>query len=83
MYNGKGEWRSSLRLRHKMGGTGFSSDLFLLSDRNEYQVISMEGKVRPKLTAKNSAVLIVPNVKVMMEAQQFIPPLSLHDLLLE
>jgi hypothetical protein len=30
-----------------------------------------------------SAILIVPNVKVRMEAQHFITSLSLHDLLWE
>jgi hypothetical protein len=39
------------------------------------------GEVRPARTADNSAVLIVPNVKVRMEAQHSIPPLIILDLL--
>jgi hypothetical protein len=39
------------------------------------------GKVRPERGAHNSAALVVPNVKVRMEVQHFIPPSSLHDLL--
>jgi hypothetical protein len=39
--------------------------------------------VRPARRADNSAVIVVPNVKVKMEAQNSIPPLSLHDLLPE
>ena len=34
----------------------------------------------PALTANNSAVRIVPNVKVRMEAQHSVPTLGLHDL---
>jgi hypothetical protein len=37
--------------------------------------------VQPVHTADNSAILVVPNVKVQMEAQYAIPSLSLHDLL--
>jgi hypothetical protein len=39
------------------------------------------GKVRPALRADSSAVLVGPNVKVKIEVQHFIPPLSLYDLL--
>jgi hypothetical protein len=39
--------------------------------------------VRPARRANNSAFLVVPNVKIRMEAQHSIPPLSLHDLLRE
>jgi len=41
------------------------------------------GEVRPADRAHNSAFLIVHNVKVRMEAQSSIYPLSLHDLLQE
>ena len=41
------------------------------------------GKVRPALKIGNSAIHVVPNVKVRMEARQSILPLSLHDLLRE
>jgi hypothetical protein len=37
--------------------------------------------MRPARRADNSAVLVVPNVKVRMHAQLSIPPLSLHGLL--
>jgi hypothetical protein len=37
--------------------------------------------VRPAQRADNSAVLCEPNVKERMEVEDFIPPLSLHDLL--
>jgi hypothetical protein len=37
--------------------------------------------VRPARTADNSAVIVVPRVRVRMEAQHTILPLSLHDLL--
>jgi hypothetical protein len=40
-------------------------------------------KARPTHRADNSAVQIAPNVKVRMEAQHSIPPLSLQDLLPE
>jgi len=39
------------------------------------------GKIRALCGADNSAVLVVRNVKVRIEAQHSIPPLSLHDLL--
>jgi hypothetical protein len=39
--------------------------------------------VRPARTADNSAVLVVPHVKVRMEVQHSIPPLKLHDVLQE
>ena len=39
--------------------------------------------MRPARRVDNSAVLVVPNVKARMEAQHYIPPLSLHDLLRE
>jgi hypothetical protein len=39
--------------------------------------------VRPARVADNCAVLVVPNVKVRMEAQHSIAPLSLYDLLRE
>jgi hypothetical protein len=39
--------------------------------------------VQPARTADDSAVLVVPNVKVRMEAQHSFPPLSLRDLLWE
>jgi len=41
------------------------------------------GKVGPARKADNSTVLVVLNVKTGMEAQHYIPPLSLHDLLRE
>ena len=41
------------------------------------------GKVRPARTVDNSAVLVVPNVKIRVEAQHSISALSPHDLLLE
>ena len=53
----------------------FSSDLFLLSASSSPKVHStskrnsLENKVRPELTAENSAVLVGPNVQVRMEAQ--------------
>ena len=37
--------------------------------------------MRPALKADNSAILVVPNVKVRMEAQHSLPHLSLHDLI--
>jgi hypothetical protein len=39
--------------------------------------------VRLAHIADNSAVLVVPNVEVRMEAQHSIRPLSLHDFLWE
>ena len=39
------------------------------------------GTVRPARRADNSVVLVVPNVRVRLEAQHSIPHLSLHDLL--
>jgi hypothetical protein len=39
--------------------------------------------MRPALITDNSAVLVVPNVIVRLEAQNSILPLSLHDLLRE
>jgi hypothetical protein len=39
--------------------------------------------VLPAFRADNSAVLVVLNVKVTMEAQLSIPPQSIHDLLQE
>ena len=70
----------------------FSSVLILLSvfsspgvhaasDRNEYQKISLGDKVRPALGADSSVVLVGQTVKVKMEAQNFIPLLSLYGLL--
>jgi hypothetical protein len=65
-----------------MGGSGFdlkfSSDLFLLSsfsspgvhsayNRNEYQGISLVGKVRPELKADSSIALVMLNVKIRLE----------------
>jgi hypothetical protein len=41
------------------------------------------GKVRLGLTAENSAILVVSNVKLKKEAQHSIPLLSLHDFLRE
>jgi hypothetical protein len=41
------------------------------------------GKLWPVHGADGSAVLIVPNVKVRMEAKHSMPPLSLHDFLWE
>jgi len=41
------------------------------------------GKLRPTCRADNSAVLVVSNVTVRMEAQCSIPPLKLQDLLRE
>jgi hypothetical protein len=79
-------------LRHKTGSSGFhsrqgfwkfSSDLLLrsafsspgvhsASNRNEY---------RPARKADKFAVLVVPNVKVRMEAQNSVPLSKLHYLL--
>jgi len=39
------------------------------------------GKVRPAQRTDNSAILVVSNVKVRMEAQHYIFPHGLHDLL--
>ena len=39
--------------------------------------------MRPAPRADNSAVPVVPTVRVRTAAQLFIPPLSLHDVLLE
>jgi hypothetical protein len=39
------------------------------------------GKVRPVPRADSFAVLVVPNVKVRMEAQHFVFSLSFHDFL--
>jgi hypothetical protein len=39
--------------------------------------------VRPARVADSSAVLVVPNVKVRMEAQHYIPFLNLYDVLQE
>jgi hypothetical protein len=39
--------------------------------------------VRPVRIAYNSAVLVVPNVKVWVEGQLVITPFNLHDLLRE
>jgi hypothetical protein len=39
--------------------------------------------VRLALRSDSSGLLVVPNVEIGMEAQNFIPPLSLHDLLRE
>lgn len=41
------------------------------------------GRVRPAGIADTSAALFVPNVKVGVKAQDFFPPLSLHDWLWE
>ena len=46
-------------------------------------VEALHHKVHPVHSADNSAILVVPNVKVRMEAQHSIPLLSLHDLLQE
>jgi len=54
------------------------------SNRNDYQGISLGGKLRPALKAEYSAVPVVPNVKVRTEAQHSTPPpLSLHYMLRE
>lgn len=50
-------------------------------NRNEYH--SCGGKVRPAHRADNSAVQVVSNVNVKMEAQHSISPLSLHYLFRE
>jgi hypothetical protein len=71
----------------------FSSDLILLSafkslgvcspsNKNEYQGMSMGVKFDCHIEL-TTAILIVPNVKVRMEAQYSIARLSLHDLLQE
>ena len=44
----------------------------------EYQGIYFGGKVRQEPTANNSALLVVPNVEVRLEAQHFFLPLSLR-----
>jgi hypothetical protein len=41
------------------------------------------GKARPVRGADSSAVLVVPNVKVRVEAERFVALLSLHDFLQE
>ena len=64
--------------------SAFSSPgVHLASNRNEYQGVSLGGKVRPVRRADNSTVLAVPNVTVRIEAQYYIPALSLYDLLWE
>ena len=70
----------------------FSGRLFLLAafsspvvksapNRNEYQRISLGGKMRPAPTADNSVALVVPNVKVRVEVKHSVTPLSLHNFL--
>ena len=41
------------------------------------------GKMWPALSADSCAVLVMPNIKVRMEVQNFISPLSVHELLRE
>lgn len=41
----------------------------------------MSTKMWPARRADNSAVLVVLNIRLSVEAQHSIPPLSLHDLL--
>ena len=53
------------------------------SNRNEYQGISLRGKLRPAHRTDSSAVLVVPNIKVKLEAQHFIRTLSFHEMLRE
>jgi hypothetical protein len=50
-------------------------------NRNEYQRISLGGKMRPAPTADNSVALVVPNVKVRVEVKHSVTPLSLHNFL--
>ena len=57
------------------------SGFYSASNRNEYQVGFLGGKVRPTLIADNTVILVMPNVKVRMEVQHSIHPLGLHDLL--
>jgi hypothetical protein len=47
------------------------------------QPLTEVSKVRQARRANNSALLVVPNVKLRMEAQHSILPLNLHDLLRE
>ena len=54
------------------------------SQRTEVNTTEFLGnKVQPVQRLDNSAILVVPDVKVRMEAKYSIPPLSLHDLLHE
>jgi len=61
----------------------FSSDLILLSALCIPRVhsASNRNKYRRGSKADNSAVLVVPNVKVRMEAEHSVPLLRFHDLL--
>jgi hypothetical protein len=43
--------------------------------------MSTKGKVRPARRANNPVVLIVPNVKVRMEALHYMSQMGLQDLL--
>jgi len=76
----------------RYGRWKFSCDLYRLStfsslgvhstsNRKECQGIFLRGKVRPTVKVNNSAILLLSNVKVRMEAQHSILPLSLRDLL--
>jgi len=79
-------------LSHKAGGFGFdfqygpwkfsiSPWVHSASNRNQLQIISFWGKVRPASTADNSAVPVVPNVNIRIEDQHSIHPVGFHDLL--
>jgi hypothetical protein len=75
----------SFRCDSEQGPGKFSGDLFLLStfsshgvnsacNRNEHEGISLGVKVRSPHRTGNSAVVVVPNVKVRMEVQHYIVP---------
>jgi hypothetical protein len=53
------------------------------SSINEYQRISLRVKCGQRTEAENSAGLFLSNVKVRVEAQIYITPLRLHNLLRE
>jgi len=69
MCNGSGEWRTA----HCALRTA-PHDRRFLSNTNQYQGIFLGGKVRPKPTADNFAVLVVPNVKVRIKDPTAQPP---------
>jgi hypothetical protein len=83
--------RQEVGFNYQQGPREFSSERFLLfafsspASTQPLTDISTKGfllcKVQLVHTADSSAILVVPNVKVGMEAQHSIPGLSLHYLL--
>jgi hypothetical protein len=72
----------------RYGAWKFSTDLFHLSIFSSPGVHSVitnfhRGTLQPAFRADSSAILVVPNDKVRMEAQHTIPCLIPHDLLWE